>query len=172
MVEAITARAPSHSRGAYLLRLIGVFKIVKATSLVVGAIVVLKLIHRDITEVIATWNRRLHIAPGNQVVDLLVEKILTVTSKQLIVVAIVLLAYAVMFFIEGIGLLMMKHWAEWMTVITTSGLIPFEVYELIHRPTWLKAAAMLVNIAIAVYLAVHVRREAVAAYHAASVNPS
>ena len=57
-----------------------------------------------------------------------------------------------MFTVEGIGLLLVKHWAEWMTVITTSGLIPFEIYEMIDHPSWLKALAMMINIAIAVYL--------------------
>src|SRR5277367_335166 len=113
MVEAIAARAPSHARGAYLLRLIGIFKIVKASALVIAGVVVLKLIHQDITEVIAVWAHRLHIAPGNIVVEHLLEKVLTVTHRQLLLAAIVLFAYAAMFFVEGIGLLMMKHWAEW-----------------------------------------------------------
>jgi uncharacterized membrane protein (DUF2068 family) len=84
----------------------------------------------------------------------------------------VLLAYAAMFLVEGIGLLFLKHWAEWMTVITTSALIPIEIYEIIHRPTWLKAAAMLINIVLAVYLAVHVRREAIDAQHQRQLNPT
>jgi uncharacterized membrane protein (DUF2068 family) len=172
MVEAISTRTSSRPRGVYLLRLIGIFKVIKATALVIAAIVVLKLIHRDITEVIANWARRFHIAPGTPVVEHLVEKVLMVTHRQLFVLAMVLFAYAGMFLIEGIGLLMMKHWAEWMTVITTSGLIPFEVYELIHRPTGVKAAAMVVNIAIAIYLVVHVRNESRAAKQADSINPN
>ena len=111
------------------------------------------------------WSHRLHIAPGNLLVEHLLEKVLTVTQRQLFVVAIVLLVYAAMFTVEGIGLLLLKHWAEWMTVITTSGLIPFEIYEMIERPSWLKAAAMVVNIVIAVYLYFHVRREAAEARH-------
>jgi len=170
MVESVSTPARSRPRGAYLLRIIGLFKIIKATVLVIAAIVVLKLIHRDIAEVIASWARRLHIAPGTLVVEHLIEKTLTVTHRQLFVLAMVLFAYATMFFIEGIGLILMKHWAEWMTVITTSGLIPFEIYELIHRPTVLKAAAMVVNIAIAIYLVIHVRNEARA--HAESIKPN
>jgi uncharacterized membrane protein (DUF2068 family) len=97
--------------------------------------------------------------------------VLTISQRQLFVVGIVLLIYAAMFTVEGVGLLLLKRWAEWMTVITTSGLIPFEIYEMVKRPTWLKALAMIVNIAIAVYLVEHVRRET--AKHAGGdrINP-
>jgi uncharacterized membrane protein (DUF2068 family) len=151
---------PARLRGAALLRLIGAFKVLKATLLVAAAISVFNLIHKDLADVILEWSRRLHIAPGNHLVEHLLERVLTVTQRQLIVVGIVLLVYAAMFTVEGIGLLLLKHWAEWMTVITTSGLIPFEVYEMIEHPSWLKATAMVVNVAIAVYLYFHVRREA------------
>jgi hypothetical protein len=42
--------------------------------------------------------------------------------------------------VEGVGLWLRKRWAEWLTVIATSLLVPFEIYELIHRPSPLKAA--------------------------------
>jgi len=140
--------------------MIGAFKLLKGALLVAAAVSVFKLIHLDLADVILEWSRRLHIAPGNRLVEHLLERVLTVTQRQLFVVGIVLLIYAAMFTIEGIGLLLLKHWAEWMTVITTSGLIPFEIYEMAERPSWLKALAMAVNVAIAVYLFVHVRHEA------------
>ena len=93
------------------------------------------------------------------------------TKRQLILTGIVLLAYSAMFLIEGIGLLLLKHWAEWMTVITTAGLIPFEIYEMMHRPTRLKAAAMMINIVVAAYLAFRVRREAMEAKHSGNSAP-
>ena len=147
-------------KGADLLRLIGVFKLLKGVFLIAAAISVFNLVHKDLAEVIVQWQHRLHIAPGNIFVEHLLEKALTINQKQLRVVGCVLLAYAAMFTVEGVGLLLLKHWAEWMTVITTSGLIPFEVYELVHRPSWLKAVAMLVNVVVAIYLVVHVRNEA------------
>jgi uncharacterized membrane protein (DUF2068 family) len=151
---------PTRPRGAALLRLIGAFKVLKAAILVAAAISVFNLIHKDLADVILEWSRRLHIAPGNRLVEHLLERVLTVSQRQLFLVGIVLLVYAAMFAIEGIGLLLLKHWAEWMAVITTSGLIPIEVYEMIERPSWLKVLAMVVNIAIVVYLYFHVRREA------------
>ena len=160
MIDSPPSRAPSRRPGAVLLRLIGGFKILKGVALIAAAISVFHLIHKDIADVILTWAHRLHIAPGYFLVERLVKRVQSVTERQLVVLAVVLLIYAAMFLVEGTGLLLMKHWAEWMTVITTSGLIPFELYEMIHRPSWFKAITMLVNVAIAVYLAERVRREA------------
>ncbi len=160
MTDVATSSLPKSPRGAALVRAIGLFKLVKAIFLIAAAISVFHLMHKDIGNVVLVWAHRFHIAPGNVLVERLLEKLLTVTRRQLIVTGAVLLAYAAMFLVEGIGLLLLKHWAEWMTVITTSALIPIEIYEIIHRPTWLKALAMLINIVLAVYLAVHVRHEA------------
>lgn len=160
MTETTQVTSPPRVRGAGLLRLIGIFKLTKAALLVAAAISVFDLRHKNVADIIVEWSRRLHIAPGNRLVAHLLERILTVTHRQLIVLGVVLLIYATMFAVEGVGLLLLKHWAEWMTVITTSGLIPFEVYEMIHRPSALKAAGMIVNIAVAVYLFEHMRREA------------
>jgi uncharacterized membrane protein (DUF2068 family) len=150
---------PVHERGAGLLRFIGAFKVFKAVLLILTSISVFHLINKDLQDVILDWSRRLHIAPGNRYVDDLLDRVLTVTNRQLVVVGIVLLVYAAMFSVEGVGLLLLKSWAEWMTVITTSGLIPIEIFEMGRHPSRLKLFAMVINVAIAVYLFFHVRRE-------------
>jgi uncharacterized membrane protein (DUF2068 family) len=160
MMESALSHPPSRRRDAWLLRVIGIFKILKTLFLIAAAVSVFHLMHQDIVEVVERWALRLHFAPGNKLVDDLLDRLMTVTKGQLFVAGLVLLAYAGMFLIEGIGLLRLKYWAEWMTVITTSGLIPIEMYEIVRHVTWLKVLAVLVNVAVAVYLAVRVRREA------------
>ncbi len=48
--------------------------------------------------------------------------------------------YAGLFLIEGTGLLLRKHWAEYFTIITTGLFIPLEVYELARHFTVVKLA--------------------------------
>jgi len=67
--------------------------------------------------------------------------------------AIGLIGYALLEGTEGIGLAMRRRWAEYLTVIATGLLIPYEVYELIHRATLFKIGALLVNLAVVGYLA-------------------
>jgi hypothetical protein len=43
--------------------------------------------------------------------------------------------YAGLLLTEGLGLLLRKRWAEYLTIITTAGLIPIELYEMSRRAT-------------------------------------
>jgi uncharacterized membrane protein (DUF2068 family) len=67
--------------------------------------------------------------------------------------AIGAIAYAILEGTEGVGLAMRRRWAEYLTVIATGILIPYEAYEVIHRPTLFKVGALLLNVAVVGYLA-------------------
>jgi len=61
-------------------------------------------------------------------------------------------AYAALYATEGVGLWLQKRWAEYLTTIATASLIPFELWELAHGVSAVKAAALAINVAILVYL--------------------
>ncbi len=67
--------------------------------------------------------------------------------------AVGLVGYALLEGTEGIGLALRRRWAEYLTVIATGLLIPYEVYELLHRATLFKFGALLLNVAVVLYLA-------------------
>jgi uncharacterized membrane protein (DUF2068 family) len=62
------------------------------------------------------------------------------------------LAYAAVFTVEGVGLLMGKRWAEWLTVFVTGSFVPVEVYELVEHFSAGKVVALGLNVAIVLYL--------------------
>jgi uncharacterized membrane protein (DUF2068 family) len=68
-------------------------------------------------------------------------------------VAIAAIAYALLEGTEGVGLAMRRRWAEYLTVIATGILIPYEAYEVIHHATLFKVGALLLNLAVVGYLA-------------------
>jgi uncharacterized membrane protein (DUF2068 family) len=72
------------------------------------------------------------------------------------------MSYGALELVEGTGLWLDQLWAEYLTVIATSLLIPFEVYELATRPTIWKAGGIFVNILIVLYLARSLRRRVAA----------
>jgi uncharacterized membrane protein (DUF2068 family) len=74
----------------------------------------------------------------------------SVSSLHLIGAAIA--AYAVLEGVEAIGLWFAKRWAEYLTFVATVVFVPYEVYELTKTITWLKVVALVINVAIAVYL--------------------
>ena len=74
--------------------------------------------------------------------------------------------YGLLELVEGTGLWLDKLWAEYLTVVATSLLVPLEIYELVRKPTLLKAAGISVNVAIVAYLASRLRERV----HASKVH--
>ena len=68
-------------------------------------------------------------------------------------IALSAIAYAALEATEGIGLAMRRRWAEYLTVIATGILIPYEAYEVVTRPTLFKFGALILNLAVVGYLA-------------------
>lgn len=67
-------------------------------------------------------------------------------------VAWLLAAYGGLQLVEGVGLWGGWLWAEYLAVVATSLFVPLEVYEIHHRTTALKIAALLVNLLAVGYL--------------------
>src|SRR5262249_30369502 len=76
-----------------------------------------------------------------------------------LVIAIATLIYAALFFVEGIGLLLDKLWAEYLTTIITTSFVPIEIYEVIEHASMAKAAVTVVNIGVVIYLVWRLRRD-------------
>lgn len=60
--------------------------------------------------------------------------------------------YAVVEWVEAIGLWKERHWAEYLTVIATAGFLPLEIHELTKRVTALRIGALIINVALLVWL--------------------
>jgi uncharacterized membrane protein (DUF2068 family) len=80
------------------------------------------------------------------------EKFLSVRKGAVLVLAVTAVAYCLVEGIEAIGLWLERRWAEYLTAIATAGFLPFEVNELLKRVTVLRVVALVVNLAILVYL--------------------
>jgi Predicted membrane protein (DUF2127) len=82
------------------------------------------------------------------------EHLFTLSSTQLYVVAAAAAAYAVLEGVEAVGLWFQKRWAEYLTFVATIAFIPLELYELVRHLSPFKIGALVVNVAVAVYLLV------------------
>ena len=138
--------------------LIGLFKLLKAASLLIIGFGVLHLLHRDVATVAEHWIEVLRVDPDNRFVHRALLRIFNITPKQLKELSVGTFVYAGIFLTEGTGLLMRKHWAEYMTLLSTALFIPLEVYEIYRHFTWLKVAVTIVNLLIVWYLAVRIKR--------------
>ncbi len=80
------------------------------------------------------------------------NKLFSLRSSTLHLVGAGVLGYAVLEGVEAFGLWWQKRWAEYLTLIATALFLPLEVYEIIHKGSPLKVIALIVNLAVVVYL--------------------
>jgi uncharacterized membrane protein (DUF2068 family) len=144
----------SHSR---LLRLIALFKMIKAALLIAVGVGALKLLHKDVAGAVEHWVELLRLDPNSHYIDIALEKASNLRPDEIKQLGLGSMLYAGLFLTEGIGLWLEKRWAEWLTVVITSSLIPIEIYEIYRHPTAIKTAVLLINIAIVAYLLYRIR---------------
>jgi uncharacterized membrane protein (DUF2068 family) len=80
------------------------------------------------------------------------DKLFSLRSGALREVGAGLIAYGVLEGVEAVGLWLTKRWAEYLTFLATTILLPLEVYEIVNRATVLKVIGLIVNLAVVVYL--------------------
>jgi uncharacterized membrane protein (DUF2068 family) len=134
------------------LRVIAVFKFAKATALLAVAGISFGLVHGPNYDKVAAWIQRLHLESGRFIIARSAEKLLSLQPKKLILIGVVATIYGLVFALEGYGLWTRKKWGEWLTVIITGSLIPFEIWELVHHFSPLKLGGLALNVAIVIYL--------------------
>jgi uncharacterized membrane protein (DUF2068 family) len=155
-VEAGRLKAPE--RRDYWLLLIGIFKLLKGVALLIAGFGVLRLLHRDVASTVQHWIEVLRVDQDNRFIHRALLRVFRVTPKQLRELSVGTFIYAGIFLTEATGLLARKHWAEYMTLISTGLFIPLEVYEIFQHFTWMKIAVTAINALIVVYLAARINR--------------
>jgi uncharacterized membrane protein (DUF2068 family) len=145
----------SHSRG---LLLIAAFKLFKGFALLAVAIGALHLLHRDVASVADQWVNAFRVDPHNRYIHWLLTRLSNVDDRKLRELSVGTFIYAAVFLTEGTGLAFRKRWAEYFTTITTASFLPLEIYELVHHATIAKSVALVLNIAVLVYLVWEIRR--------------
>jgi uncharacterized membrane protein (DUF2068 family) len=134
------------------IRLIALFKLLKAILLIAVATAAFRFVHTNITDALTERVARLGLDPGGRYVGRAILKTVTLPPNKIKDVGVGRLIYAGLFLTEGIGLWLLKRWAEWFSVIITSSLFPVEVYEIHRHTTTLKVLALLINLAVVGYL--------------------
>src|SRR5262245_11239546 len=155
----MVAKERSYRRGGGALFAIAVFKFVKGVVLLALALGALSFLHKDVASEVEHWIDQLRIDPDNQFIGALLSKLQLVHSKELKELSALGAVYATLFLTEGTGLLFRKRWAEWLTIIATSSLMPIEVYELVKKFTAVRLVALLINAVVVLYLIYVVRQK-------------
>lgn len=140
-----------------LLRLIAIFKLLKAALLIAVGVGALRLVHTDITTLLEKWVARFGLNPGSRYVGHVFLEAATLTPNRIRDLAVGSFIYAALFLTEGIGLWLVKRWAVWFSIIITGSLLPVEVHEIFRHPTLARVLVLVVNIAVVAFLLYRIR---------------
>jgi uncharacterized membrane protein (DUF2068 family) len=154
-MNSVDGKAPEPRFG--MLRIIALYKIVKVVLLLLAAYFELRLHDAALSAKLVTWVEARPAGREHELVSKALQMLSGLSESNIHALRLLTFAYAAVFAVEGIGLWMQKRWAEWMTTIVTASLIPIEVWELVTRPNFGKAAVVVANTAIVVFLVWHVR---------------
>jgi uncharacterized membrane protein (DUF2068 family) len=139
-------------------KIIGVYKLVTAVISLALGIELSRLFRSDIGPTLDFLIRFLRLDPENALIHWVIERLMRIDHKQLRLLQVGMFAYAALHTIEGIGILRGKRWGGVLIIMATSSLIPVELYEIWKHTRPLRIAALVLNLAIVIYLFVH-RRE-------------
>ena len=115
----------------------------------VGAI---HLLHKDIDDEVMRLATALKFDPESRFVTLVLDKVDLIDAHRLRQISAATLGYSALALTEGVGLLLEKTWAEWFTIAITASFLPWEVFEIIRRFTWVKVGITLLNVLVLLYL--------------------
>jgi uncharacterized membrane protein (DUF2068 family) len=158
MARKVYPRGLVPQRRDRIVVLIAVFKLVKAVGLIAGALAAFELLRPERAAWVKTWLVRATMQTEHHLLARALRPILNLSRHKLEAAGVALLLYAALFLTEGVGLLLERTWAEYLTVFATASLIPFEVWEVAHRVTVMRIGVLLLNIAVVIYLWVKLKR--------------
>jgi len=139
---------------------IGVWKLLETTLFLILGFGALKLLHKDLVDVVTRFIIDLGRDPEGHLANLILDKVALIDPHRLKQISIAIFVGAALHFIEGIGLVLRKVWAEYVTLILTASFLPWEIFEIIRHTTWIKIVLLLLNIAVVVYLVFYVQMSA------------
>ena len=148
--------APARDTG---LLIIGIFKLSKAVFFVGVALGALHFIHHDLGKTLDRWFNALHFDNENRFITLILGKAELVTHHRIRLFSMGTALYGILCSIEGIGLLLRKVWAEYLTLWLSVSFVPWELYELIRHPSLWRFTILAMNLIITAYLVWLLRRK-------------
>jgi uncharacterized membrane protein (DUF2068 family) len=134
------------------LILIAAFKFAQALLFIAIGVGALRLVHKDIGDLLAKLADHLRFNSEPRFVNFILEKAPLVDDRMLRRIGAVVFIYAALDLIEGTGLYLEKVWGEYLTLAITASFLPWEIFEVLRRVTWIRSGLLVVNTLVVCYL--------------------
>jgi uncharacterized membrane protein (DUF2068 family) len=142
----------SHSKLSLGVRAVALLEAAKAAVVLLAGFGLLALIHHDVEALAARLIAHLHLNAASRFPRIFIDAAGRLTDARLWLLAALALVYAIVRSIEAYGLWRERAWAEWFALVTGGIYLPVEIYELLHGVNWIKIGAIVVNVAVVVYM--------------------
>ncbi len=146
--------------GYFGFRVIGSLKLISGVAALFAGFYAIRFLEHDPAPELERMSIRLGLDPQNRIIHSAITSVTGIDRGKLRAIQAGTFFYAILHTVEGIGLLLRKDWAGYLLVIATSTLVPFEIYEIFRKPTAVRIAVFLLNIALVVYVIITLRAEA------------
>jgi uncharacterized membrane protein (DUF2068 family) len=152
IIEFLSKRSLKRPHHNQWLILIAAFKLSQALLFIAVGVGALRLVHKDLGDMLLRLVHHLHFNPESRIVDFVLDRAAIVNDRLLRRFSVGLFAYAAVGMTEGIGLYLEKAWAEYLTILITGSFLPWEIFEVIRRATLMRSGLLVVNILVFIYL--------------------
>lgn len=151
-IDAHPNRRVKRKRHNRLLVLIATYKVLQALLFAAVGVGALHLLHKDADDVLAQVAVALRFNPESRLVNFILDEAALLNDPILRRIGLVAFSYSAVSLLEGIGLYLEKAWGEYLTLVITASFLPWEVFEVFRRHTWVRVALLVVNSLVFLYL--------------------
>ena len=139
------------------LRAIALFETAKGLLVLISGSGLLLLVHRDAQAIAERLLMHLHLNPASRYPHIFLQIATGASPGRLRLWALGAALYAILRFVEAVGLWHARRWAEWFGVATGLLYVPFEVLSYIHRPSIESILALMVSLSVVLFLSLRLR---------------
>jgi uncharacterized membrane protein (DUF2068 family) len=143
---------PQRPRRSVAIGTIALFEALKGAVVLLAASGLLTLIHRDVHAVAARLIEHLHLDPASRYPRIFLDAAANLHDGRLLLLAAGAAVYALLRFVEAYGLHRGRAWAQVLAAVSGGIYVPFELGELLRRPTWHGGALLAINLLVVVVM--------------------
>lgn len=111
-----------------------------------------RLLHKDIADEIELFARHLRFNPESRLINFILDRASLVNDPLLRRIGFAAFGYSALCIAEGLGLYLEKAWGEFLTLAITAAFLPWEVFEIYRRLSWLHVGLLVINVLVFIYL--------------------
>jgi uncharacterized membrane protein (DUF2068 family) len=130
------------------VRAVALLEAAKGTLVILAGFGALSLVHRDVQRFAGRLVAHLHLNPAKHYPQIFLDAAAHLTDARLWMLAAFGATYGLVRLVEAYGLWLGRRWAEWLAAVSGAIYVPFEIYEMFHRVTWISLGALVVNLLV------------------------